>query len=197
MSIAGINISNFNGAVNWKSAADSISFAYAKATQGTSYTDPRFAQNWKGMQRAGVPRGAFHFFDPRKDASAQAELFLRRVQPEATDLPPMLDVEWQNGVSSAATIHGVYRWMNLVEHATGRTPVLQTSASFWKRIGNPPRPSGSALWVTQHGTSTPSLPKSWKSWTFWQFSPKGRCAGIEGYVDLNRFSGSEGQLAQI
>lgn len=190
MSLAGINVSQFNGAVNWRAAANSISFGYAKVTQGTEYIDPRFAQNWKNMKLAGVPRGAFHFFNPRKPGTEQAELFLRKVPIDSADLPPMLDLEWQNGVSATATLSGVHAWLRCVQAETGRTPLLYTSASFWNRLGNPSKPRNSPLWVAHHAAQMPNLPTAWNNWTFWQFTREGRCSGVQGYVDLNRFSGS-------
>ena len=37
-------------------------FGFAKASEGTGFTDSSFAHNWPAMRAAGVVRGAYHFF---------------------------------------------------------------------------------------------------------------------------------------
>ncbi len=195
--IAGIDVSHFNGAIDWRAAAGSISFAFTKATQGTSYVDPRFDENWTAMKHEAIPRGAYHFFDPSEDAAAQAAHFLSAVRLEPTDLPPVLDMETLGGAHPAEAAAGMQSWLDTVGHATGRIPIVYTSASFWQQLGNPARPGQSPLWVAHYGVSTPHIPRCWTSWTLWQFSDAGRCSGISGHVDLDRFSGTVDDLRTL
>src|SRR4051812_30854700 len=59
----GIDVSHHNGSVDWQAtAAAGVAFAFAKSSEGRSYRDARFAENWAGMAAANVLRGAFHFF---------------------------------------------------------------------------------------------------------------------------------------
>ncbi len=190
MPLAGIDVSHFNGEVDWTAASNSITFAFAKATQGVGFVDPRFAQNWLGMRDAGVQRGAYHFFDPSENAAAQADLFLNTVRLDAGDLPPVLDIEMLKRSALTSTLDGIAVWLAAVQSGTGTTPIIYTSPGFWAQLGNPPNPGNHPLWVAHYGVAKPSVPPIWNSWTFWQFSQLGRCAGIKGYVDLNRFSGS-------
>src|SRR5437867_1330928 len=61
--LRGIDVSHYQGAINWDDVASGgISFAYIKATEGTNFVDPLFAQNWAGAEAAGLRRGAYHFF---------------------------------------------------------------------------------------------------------------------------------------
>ena len=54
----GIDVSHHRGEVDWKKVkASGIAFGIAKATDGISFFDPRFDQNWVGMRRAGLIRG--------------------------------------------------------------------------------------------------------------------------------------------
>ncbi len=197
MAIAGIDVSHFNGAVNWGVAAHSVAFAFAKATQGTSFVDPRFAENWHCMREAGVQRGAYHFFDPSEDATAQANHFVETVHFEPGDLPPVLDVEMLKRSTLASTLDGITVWLAAVHKAIGRTPIVYTSASFWQQLGNPPNPGPYPLWVAHYGVPKPHVPTAWPAWTFWQFSQLGRCAGITGYVDMNRYRGSTEEMSVL
>lgn len=192
--LPGIDVSHWQGTVDWNTvSAEGIEFAFIKATEGGDYTDPRFAANWAGARRAGVVRGAYHFFRPQTDAMAQAAHFLRTVQLAPGDLPPVLDVEVTDGRSADVVAAGVRTWLREVERATGRRPVIYTRASFWTaqmgaQLGDYP------LWVAHYGAAEPNIPSGWSGWTFWQHSDAGRVAGISGDVDLNWFNGGRDEL---
>lgn len=82
--VAGIDVSHWQGTIDWNAAAaDGVEFVFIKATEGGDYTDPAFAANWSGSSRAGIRRGAYHFYRPQTDAAAQAQQFLRVVRPQA------------------------------------------------------------------------------------------------------------------
>jgi lysozyme len=66
--LRGIDVSHYQGNIQWdKVAQANISFACAKATEGTTYIDPMFQQNWKGMQTNNITRCAYHFARPGTD----------------------------------------------------------------------------------------------------------------------------------
>lgn len=191
--LAGIDVSHWQGTVDWQRVAGhGISFAFIKATEGGDYTDPAFAANWAGAAPAGVARGAYHFYRPQTDAAAQAEHFLRTVQLRAGDLPPVLDVEVTDGRSASAIAAGVRTWLETVERATGRRPIVYTRASFWSaQMGDF---GAYPLWVAHYSAASPNIPAGWSGWTFWQHSDAGRVAGISGDVDLNWFAGGGDDL---
>ncbi|WP_272956234.1 GH25 family lysozyme, partial [Salmonella enterica] len=49
-----------------------MSFAWVKATEGTSYQNPFYASQYNGSQSAGLIRGAYHFALP-SNSSGQAQ----------------------------------------------------------------------------------------------------------------------------
>jgi lysozyme len=194
--LPGIDVSHWQGAVDWRRVADDgIVFAFIKATEGGDYTDPRFAANWAGAARAGVARGAYHFYRPQTDAAAQAQHFLRTVQLGAGDLPPVLDVEVTDGRSAAEIAAGVRTWLETVERATGRRPILYTRAGFWNQVGG--GLGAYPLWVAHYGVAEPAIPGDWDRWTFWQHSDAGRVDGVSGDVDLNWFAGGRDDLQAL
>ena len=192
--LPGIDVSHWQGAIDWDGVAgDGVEFAFIKATEGGDYTDPRFAANWAGARQAGVVRGAYHFFRPQTDAMAQAAHFLRTVPLAPGDLPPVLDVEVTDGRSLDVVAAGVRTWLQEVERATGRRPIIYTRASFWTaQMGG--GYGGYPLWVAHYGVASPNIPSGWSGWTFWQHSDAGRVDGIAGDVDLNWFNGDRDAL---
>lgn len=91
--IKGIDVAHWEPQVDWALVrALDIRFAFIKATQA-DFADSMFESHWAGAKQAGILRGAYHFIDPRVDGRRQAEAFLRTVQLEPGDLPPVLDLE--------------------------------------------------------------------------------------------------------
>src|SRR4029077_17345536 len=61
----GIDVSHYQGFINWTSAKNSgVSFAWAKATESTTFTDSFFTVNEANAHAAGVLIGAYHFARP-------------------------------------------------------------------------------------------------------------------------------------
>ena len=98
----GIDVSNWQGSIDWlQVAGDGYTFAFAKATEGTGFTDLTYAVNRAGTQGLGMRVGAYHFARPDgsgdagvvASAIAQADHFVDVAQPRAGDLPPVLDLE--------------------------------------------------------------------------------------------------------
>jgi lysozyme len=196
--VAGIDVSDHQGSVDWNAVKQAGKFfAFIKATDGITWTDPDFATNWSGAKAAGLLRGAYHFYETNDDPTAQAENFLNAVQLEAGDLPPVVDIEkLHSGGSVSQVVKDLQTWLDVVEKATGRMPIIYTDRSFWASLGT------SAfglypLWIAEYGVQSPSLPAGWASWTFWQFSESGTVAGVSGSVDLDVFNGSIAELKAL
>lgn len=102
-SIHGIDVSKYQSVIAWEEVRAmkvkniQPGFAFIKATEGIGNTDPQFGRNWKRSKDAGIIRGAYHFFIGSKDGKMQAENFIRQVELNAGDFPPVLDIEQLNG----------------------------------------------------------------------------------------------------
>ncbi|MGO1073159.1 glycoside hydrolase family 25 protein [Lysobacter sp. CA199] len=189
--IHGIDVSHYQGDVDWaKVKAAGIVFAYAKATEGNTYLDPKFAANWQAMQGAGMLRGAYHFYETYDDPVAQANNFIHTVGTlGAEDLPPVVDIETFKGdYGSNSVAANLQIWLDTVEKALGRRPMIYTSPSFWDQTVNADF-SGYPLWIADYGVTEPKIPTGWNAWNCWQYSPAGSVDGVTGTVDLNVFAG--------
>ncbi len=136
----GIDVSHHQGNVNWRAVAEAgISFAFVKATDGGTFTDPQFGTNWIGVKDAGIIRGAYHFFRPAKPVDSQVENFVRTVREIGDgDLPPVLDLEeaptphgdeWED-VSGEQRVPLVLTWLEAVEARLGQKPIIYTRRGF-------------------------------------------------------------------
>jgi GH25 family lysozyme M1 (1,4-beta-N-acetylmuramidase) len=201
----GIDISHWQGTVNWtKVKSDDVTFAFMKATEGTSYADPTLARNWAGAEKVGIYRAAYHFARPSTasgSAAAQARFFVSKAGKfqDKGDLPPVLDLEATGGLSPAQLRSWVSTWLTTVKSLTGRTPILYFSPYFWiDHVGNSTAFTGYPLWIAHYtSASSPKVPGGWSRWTFWQRTSSGHVDGIAGNVDMNRFNGTSAQLAAM
>ena len=193
----GLDVSSFQGQVDWeKVAASGKTFVYIKATEGIDLADSTFDANWQGASEAGLVRGAYHFYQPEDDPKTQAEFFISKVQLEAGDLAPALDVEINKGKTVAELQADVKVWLDAVSEHYGVQPIVYTNVNF----GNEFFASGFEnypLWIAHYGDSDPGSVGSWSQWDFWQYSQSGRVDGIEVDVDSDRFQSSENRWQSL
>ncbi len=196
----GIDVSQYNPNIDWTQVRQAgIAFAFARATYGTLRTDSDFAANWQGMGDAQVIRGAYHTYRADDDATDQANYFLAalgQVDYSDGDLPPVLDLVTNNQDyrDSIAFMTSIITWLNTVEAATGRKPILYLNPSFWNNSVSGSQFGGYPIWIANYGASTPLVPNGWATWTFWQYTNNTSVPGIATQVDGDRFNGSLEQL---
>ncbi len=190
----GIDVSHYQGTVDWQAVAVSgVRFAYIKATDGIRHVDHQFHTNWQGVAATDIHRGAYHFFLPQDDPVAQAKHFVATIGDLGdTDLPPVLDIEIANNIKDATIEHNVLVWLETVEKATGRRPIVYTDNAFADDALNDKRFTRYPLWIADYASKIHKVPGPWQhsQWKIWQYSSQGKVAGIESSVDLDKFNGS-------
>ena len=162
--LKGIDVSHYNGTIDWhKVKGAGVQFAYAKATQGTDFHDPKFKENWAGMKAADIARGAYHFYVPNVNPQAQADFFCSFVDSiGATDMPPMLDLEGSGigGLTTETYMEQVLQWLSAVEKRFGRTPIIYVDNPFANQYLTDPHFARYPLWVAEYGPVA-HIPHTW------------------------------------
>src|ERR1044072_6207352 len=64
----GIDVSHWQGKIDWGKVADGKGCSYMKAAEGTDYRAPSFADYYTGAYAAGMIRGAYHFALPDRSS---------------------------------------------------------------------------------------------------------------------------------
>jgi len=223
-SVFGIDVSGWVESPNWSTvSSQGVKFVFVKASEHTS-SDPKFIQHWQGSKSVGMLRGAYHFFHPETNNSAQqAAAFIQAVGADRGELPPVLDLEqiYVNGNPISLPVGNamlalIKAWLDPVESAFGRKPMIYSSAYFLTQHGvNAPWLINYPLWVAQYpyapGTNDeyknaaaipvpasgmPQQPAGFQPWIIWQYSAKGSLAGFSPsqLLDFNYFNGSLSDL---
>jgi len=201
----GVDVSHWQSTIDWlQVGGDGYSFMFAKATEGTTYTDITYAINRAGAQGVGLRLGAYHFGRPAgsgdagivANAVAQADHFVDVAQPRAGDLPPVLDLEANGGLKQAGLVRWTQAWLDEVSARTGVEALIYASPNFWKTsLGDTPifagggHPLWIAHWTTNPGPLVPAANWGGLGWTFWQWSD---CQPVPGFlhcVDADRANG--------
>ena len=201
----GIDVSHYQGTINWNSVRSAgIEFAWIKATEGTTYVDPKFGSNYPNAYYAGVIRGAYHFARPASSSGAtQANFFATHGGAWSADnltLPGALDLEAGcSGLSQTAMRNWINDFYTTYKAKTGRDMVIYTTASWWSSCTGNWTGMGakSPLWVAHWGVSSPSIPSGFPTWTAWQYSDHGSVSGISGAVDRDHFNGTRARLLAL
>lgn len=203
--IRGNDVSGWQGNVDWNAVkAAGAQFSFVKATEGTGYTNPYFAQQYVGSYDVGLVRGAYHFALPDvSGGAAQADYFADHGGAWSADnqtLPGALDIEWNPygaacfGLSDSQMVTWIEDFVNRYHARTGRWPVIYTATNWWVDCtGNyAGLANRSPLWIANYtGTAYP-LPAGWSFYTFWQWDDEGTFPG-----DQNVFNGSSDRLVAL
>jgi lysozyme len=193
--VRGIDISHHQGEVDWDAVKrDGVAFAYIKATEGGDFVDSRFATNWREAARAGVSRGAYHFFSLCRDADAQADNFLRAVPAESQTLPPVVDLEFGGNCANrpppAELCNALETFANRIESALQQKLIVYATHEFTAEYR--PCVAGRPSWVR----AIIGGPND-GSWLLWQFANRARIGGIAGPVDLDVYSGDQNSFNRL
>ncbi|OQO90533.1 lysozyme [Saccharomonospora piscinae] len=197
--VPGIDVSSWQGNVDWDYWwGQGKRFAYVKATEGTTYENPYFAQQYNGSYNVGMIRGAYHFALPNNSSgAAQANFFVDNGGGWSADgktLPGVIDMEYNPygstcyGKSQSQMAAWVRDFHDTYYSRTGRHPVIYTSTSWWNQcVGTAGDfSSTSPLWVARYASSVGELPYNWGYHTFWQYTSTP--------IDQNTFNGSYSRL---
>ncbi len=197
--IFGIDVSQYQGNISWSEVLTindefPIDFIYIRATMGEKAKDSKFKQNWKEVKNRNKLRGAYHYFRPNENSIKQANNFIKTVELEPGDLPPVLDIEEMPRNQSMDSLKtGLKRWLTVVEKHYEIKPVLYSGDKYFADFLEKEF-ADYTLWIANYNFW---IEKPKKHWNFWQFSEKGTVKGIKGPVDLNLFNGNIEELEKL
>ena len=199
--LPGIDISAYQGNINWGAVAPYIDFSYAKATEATYYTNPDFYNQYEGPYYHGVIRGAYHFDIPNNSSGqAQADFFIKHGGGWSSDgrtLPGALDIEYNPygrecyGLTHAQMVAWVWNFVHEYVFKEHAYPVIYSTTDWWSACTGNYGGFGAydPLWIARYAAGPGTLPNGWGFYTFWQYAPGGRLPG-----DQDVFNGAYTQL---
>lgn len=193
--VKGVDVSHYQGDINWSVLSEGLDFAYIKATEGSSSVDESFAYNYKEAQAARLRVGAYHFFSFDSPGATQAENFISNVEAYEGMLPPVIDVEYYGSYfkdpkPADVVLPELKEMTDALEKHYGIRPVIYATGSSYRRYIKDSS-LGCELW-RRNVYLKPSA-----GWTLWQYSSVGQLDGYSGeekYIDLDVYCGTRAQF---
>lgn len=199
--VKGIDISHHNPILNWNVVLDqNISFAYIKATEGTTHEDRNYPYNYDLARKANIKVGAYHFYSFALSGKEQAQHFLNIAKFNPGDLLPAIDVEHSPSNlynKDKECIKLVVKELMILENELyeyfGIHPVIYTNKDCYKLYIKDNFPDNLIWMCDLHNEPSDDI----KNWRIWQFSHKGELPGVDGHIDLNYYRYSFEELNEL
>lgn len=185
--VHGVDISAHNGTVEFDSlAAAGIDFVYMKASEGATWRDARFEENYTGARAAGLEVGVYHFFRFDVPGWRQSVNLLNSIKGRVVSLPVAIDVEeWGNPANyTTEDVRANLRSMVELLRLNGREPIIYTNKNGYNRFVRGYFDDVD-LWICSF--TTPPLGNH-DDWLMWQHSHSGSLPGVNGKVSFDTFN---------
>jgi len=190
--IHGVDVSKFQGTIDFHALKDNADFVILRATYGNGYTDANFTQNRDGARTAGLCVGFYHYAYPQfNQPTAEADWFTKVVSCNPGEILA-LDFEesypdpvgWCKAFLDRATSNMGFRPLIYLTESLVKshdwTPVIKAGYGLWL-----------ALWDYKPENLTFDTP--WPMVAMRQYSNQGEVAGMKP-VDLDLFYGTIDQF---
>ena len=201
--VKGVDVSHYQGDIDWETlATEDLDFAYIKATEGSSFVDDKFVQNWEGAAGTELLTGAYHFFSFDSAGVTQAENYIETVGELSGRLVPVVDVEyygdkWTNPPAKEDVVSQLQEMLVVLEEEYGCKPMLYTTYEVYYKylvedFAEYP------LWI-RNVYFSPNVDMR-GDWIIWQHSDTEVLKGYQGeekYIDCNVFAGTKEELRQL
>jgi GH25 family lysozyme M1 (1,4-beta-N-acetylmuramidase) len=153
MAVLGVDVSGYQPVAF---ATKGLSFAFVKATEGTSYVNPHYAGQVAHSRAAGLVVGHYHF--GKNGGAAEADYFLKHATLHAGD---MLAFDWEtSGVSQAERDAFIDR---VKAKAPGHRVLLYCNTDYWKNRDSDNGGHADGLWIADpnHPAGKPNIKHAW------------------------------------
>ena len=192
-----MDVSHWNGDIDWTLVDPSIALVFVKATEGSSFVDPKFADNKAGVLESGRMMVPYHFFDA-SDVQAQIAHFHQFCTPGT---PFMVD--WEGHISRAGSAADVETFGTQLAAGLGDVPIV----GYWGLPGDSPAAPTVVMatwtrliprWPVIDANSLTDIPVDRLNEIdapFWQYTDQGRVAGFPTInVDRSAWNGTLDEL---
>lgn len=181
----GIDISYYQGDINFDELKGNIDFAIVRTSYGNFYEDRKYKQNIEGLESIGVPYGLYHYSYASSVESAKEEAtkFINLVKNYKPLYPVVVDIESNSStqnLSSETLVDIAVTFCETIEDA-GYYAMIYSNLNFFNTKLNSQELDKYDKWLAQWASRTTYDGE----FGIWQYSSTGTVSGINGNVDLD------------
>ncbi len=185
MESRGIDVSEFQGNINWQDVANSnIDFAIIRASYGQNGLDNQFKNNMSEISNTQIYPGAYHYTyaQSTSDAIKEANHFLNTIKPYKFYYPVALDIEEASiGALGKQTVADIINAFCNTLKDSKYLPIVYTNLNWLQTYIDTSLIPNLDIWLAEWG---PQLTYK-DNVTIWQYTSQGSVPGINGNVDMN------------
>lgn len=188
MTTHGIDVSQFQGIIDWETVKDHIDFAIIRCGFGQDIPgqdDKMFRRNADECTRLGIPFGVYlySYAQNSSDAKGEARHVMRLVKDYQMAFPVYYDLEDENttGKQSNEVIANIAKTFADELEANNYFVGMYASLYWWKTKLTSPIFDQYTRWVANYAAELVFD----KPYDMWQYTSTGWVEGIDTYVDKN------------
>lgn len=194
MEIKGIDVSSYQGDINWKTVSDyGMDFAILRITEKGNVTDSKFEKNYKGCVDNCIPIGVYKYSYARSLAqiTEEATSVINVLEGRKLDFPVWLDLEYsgQRNLNDNMLEKMIEEFRRIVVKA-GYLFGIYCNMDWYNNVIPEDAKSKYDFWIASY----PANDDGWLQDRLrpsvgvgWQYSSKAKIPGISGYVDRDVF----------
>ncbi|WP_242239685.1 GH25 family lysozyme [Bacillus cereus group sp. BfR-BA-01309] len=176
-----VDISKWNGNINWDVAAPQLDFVIARVQDGSNYVDPLYKNYVQAMKTRNIPFGNYAFcrFISIADAKKEAQDFWNRGDKSATVWAADVEVKTMDDMRA-----GTQAFIDELRRLGAKKIGLYVGHHVYEPFGMA-NVKSDFVWIPRYGGNKPSYPCD-----IWQYTETGNVPGI-GKCDLNQLIGNK------
>lgn len=185
----GIDVSKWQGNIDWAQASKAISFAIIRCgfrgTSGRIAADPYFDKNIVNAKANGVKVGVYFYSRATNEVQAveEASLAVSMAKKYGISLPIYIDMEddCQLGLTTEQRMAVIRAFCTTVQNSGFSAGVYANKYWLTNYLKTDTLPGNVSIWCAQYNTKCTYTGR----YDIWQYSSKGSVPGIQGNVDMN------------
>lgn len=190
MAKKGIDVSVWQGDIDWSKASQAVDFCIIRAGYGNNTKDKKFEQNYTGCKNNNVKVGVYwyNYAKTVDGAKTEARGLLSVLNGRKLDYPVWYDIEekatFNTGKTNVSAMAKAF--CEIVEKAGYKVGIYSSKSGLQTYFTNEVKDKYE-IWLANVGSNGNALSSTSYSgrYEIWQYSWKGRIAGISGDVDLD------------
>ena len=187
----GIDISEFNGDIDFKKVKNEVDFIYIRATYGRFGIDKRFKEYAENCIKYNIPLGFYYYSYATSEADSETEVkhFLDTIEPYKENIvfPLMLDMEdadgykVKNGNPTSEVLSKICKVACEKIASSGFIPIIYACEDWFLNKLDKEIIKDYLKCVAYWEAQEDKIDKT--KYSMWQYTSKGKVQGIKGNVD--------------
>lgn len=189
MSYFGVDLSEFNGTIDWERLSKHIDFAILRigwvGNKNNSTLDEKFEEYYRSARRAGIKIGAYVYIYSNSERTARegAEWAAERLKGKTLNLPVYCDMEDRSIAGlSRERLSSIVTAFNSVIEKHGYWAGVYANKNWFDNHLDKDLKKRYTSWIADYTSGTDKFKGEYD---MWQNSSTGRVEGISGNVDTD------------